>query len=205
MAAAVGARLRRGGLGLLVLGLAVDDAGDVILRVLPDAFPDAHHVAAGRVHDHATFGLDVFTGADFGAEGGNDDGITGLQEFEFLVRGLVGNDLDAHVADLVVDLRVVDDFAEHVNGRLWCVLGKIFPRGIGKVDGAFDAVAKAEFLRELHRQAVGGKHAAVGADVLDDFAPIMGQHLRRNRFHDVWAAEVDLFAGISFRSAVRFL
>src|SRR5579862_5069095 len=76
----------------------------------------------------------------------------------------LGEIIDAHVADLVVDLGVVNDFAEQVNGFFG---RKIFSRGIGKVNRALDAVAKAEFLRELHREAVRGKHATVGADAFD--------------------------------------
>ncbi len=39
-----------------------------------------------------------------------------LQPRHFLLGRLGRNDLDAHVADLVVDLGVVDDFAEQING-----------------------------------------------------------------------------------------
>ena len=109
----------------------------------------------------------------------------------FLIRRLGRNDLDAHVADLVVDLRVVDDFAEQINRRVR--IGKVFPRGVGEVNRALDAVAKAEFLRELHGEVAGGKHAAAGADALDQFAAVMREHLGLHRLHDVGPAEVDFF------------
>ena len=190
MAAAVGARLRSGGLGFLVPGLAVDDAGDAVLGVLADAFPDAHHVAAGGVHQHATLFLEALARAHLGAKRGNDHHVAGLQPRHFFLRRLGRNDLDAHVADLVVDFRVVDDFAEQINGF---VGREIFSRGVGEVNGALDAVAKAELLRELDREAVRGKHAAVGADALDQFAAIMREHLGLHGFQDVGPAEVDLF------------
>ena len=72
MAAAVSRGLRTGGLGFLVLGLAVDDAGDAVLGILAHAFPNAHHVAAGGVHELAALGFELLAGADFGAERGND-------------------------------------------------------------------------------------------------------------------------------------
>ena len=68
---------------------------------------------------------------------------------------------------------------------------KIFSRGVGQINGALDAVAKAEFLGELDGQVAGGKHVAVGADALDQFAAVMRQHLGLHGLHDVGAAEVD--------------
>ena len=112
---------------------------------------------------------------------------------QFLLGRLGGDDLDAHVADLVVHLGVVDDFAEQINRRVRRVVGKIFPRGVGEVNRALDAVAEAEFLGELHGEFAGGKHATAGADALDDFAAVMRQHLGLHRLHDVGAAEVDFF------------
>ena len=95
MPAAIGPRLRRGGLGFLVLGLAVNDAGDALLGILAHPFPDAHHVAARGVHDDATLGFDLVARGDFGAERRDDHRIAGLQQFQFFIRRLVRNDLDA--------------------------------------------------------------------------------------------------------------
>jgi len=86
----------------------------------------------------------------------------------------------------------VNDFAEQVNGFFG---RKIFSRGIGKVNRALDAVAKAEFLRELHREAVRGKHATVGADAFDEFAAIMREYLGLHGLEDVGPAEIDFFLG----------
>src|ERR1019366_9550602 len=144
--------------------------GDVLLRVLADAFPDAHHVAAGRVHQDAALGLQFFARADLGAERGDDDGVAGLQALHFILRRLGGDDLDAHVLNLIVHLRVVDDFAEQINGRVRGVLGKVFPGGIGEINGTLHAIAKSKFLRQLYRHAIGGQHATVGTDVFDEFA-----------------------------------
>jgi len=44
----------------------------------------------------------------------------------------------------------------------------------------------------MSQLAAGGKHAAIGADALDEFAAIMRQHLGLHGLHDVGAAEVYL-------------
>ena len=206
MARAVGAGLGGGGLGFLVLGLAVDDAGDPFLGVLADPFPDAHHVAASRVHQAAAFGLKFGARAHLGAKGGDDHHVVGLEPLQFLLGGFGRNDLDAHVVNLVVDFRVVDDFAEKING-----LGQRedIAGGVGKVNGAFHAVTKAEFLGQLDgEKAVGAEDVALVANALHQFAPVMGQDLGLDRGHDIRAAEIDLLlrrAGVSVPGAVPVL
>ena len=110
-----------------------------------------------------------------------------------LVGGLGRDDLDAKVLDLIVNLGVVNDFAQQINRGLRRDFGKMFARRVGEVNGALDAVTKAEFLCELDGQVAGGKHAAVGADALDQFAAIMRQHLGLHGLHDVGPAEIDFF------------
>ena len=75
MARAVGGGLGGGGLGFLVFGLAVDDAGDAFLGVLADPFPDAHHVPAGGIHQFAAFGDQLVCVCHLGAESGDDDHV----------------------------------------------------------------------------------------------------------------------------------
>ena len=58
MAGAVGPSLGGGGFRFLVLCLAVNDARHVFLGILTHAFPDAHHVAAGGIHQLAAFFLE---------------------------------------------------------------------------------------------------------------------------------------------------
>src|SRR5208282_5045423 len=89
----------------------------------------------------------------------------------------------------------MDDFAEQINGRVRRDLGEMFFGGVGEVNRALDAVAEAEFLRELDGEFAGGKHAAARADALDQFAAIMSEHLRLHRFHDVGPAKVDFLRG----------
>ena len=189
VACTVGRGLRGRGLGFLVLGLAVNDAGDALLRVLADALPHAHHVAAGGVHEQAALLLQLAPRGDLGAEGRDDDHVLALKHGEFHIGRLVREHPDAEVANLVVDLRVVDDFAQQVDG----LLGRERAAGrVGEVNRAFNAIAKAELLRELDGQAGGGELVAACADALDQRAPIVRLHLGLHRRHDVGAAEVDL-------------
>ena len=54
-------------------------------------------------------------------------------------------------AQLVVDVRVVDDFA----GEEDAAIGKTLARLVGVVDRAIDAVAEPEFAREVHGEPPG--------------------------------------------------
>ena len=87
--------------------------------------------------------------------------------------GVVAQEPDAHRAQLLVDVRVVNDFAGQIDGPI----GKAPARLIGVVDGAVDAVAEAELAREVDGEAPGAVGEVVGLDPLDDLAVIvLGQH-----------------------------
>ena len=160
-AAAFADGLRDGGLGFLVPGLAVDDGGGALVAVLAHALPDAHDVAAGGVDLVAADFLEAVEHLHLRAEGGDDDDVLLGQAVEVVDAARFLELLDAHVAELVVDLGVVDDFAEEID----VVAGEDLGGGVGEVDGALDAVTKAEGLRQLDREAVGGEVAIwCGAD-----------------------------------------
>ena len=189
MAGAEGRGLRGGGLGLLVLGLAVDDARHRFAGILPDPLPDAHHVAAGGVHQHAALGLEFLSRLNLRAERRNDHHVVRLELVHLGRAGLGRDGYNAHVANLVVDLGVVDDLAEQIDGA---GRRKHAARGVGQIDGALDAVAEAEFLGQLDRQAPGsGEHAAVDANPGDQFAPIMRDDLGLYGLHDIRSSEID--------------
>ena len=97
----------------------------------------------------------------------------------------------AHVVDLVVDFRVVNDFAQEINGLRE---GKDIAGGVSKVNGAFHAVTEAVFLGQFDgEQAVGAEDVALVANAFDQFAAVMGEDLGLDGGHDVGAAEVDFF------------
>ena len=76
--------------------------------------------------------------------------------------------LDAHVLDAAVDVGVVDDFA----GQEDAAIGKLPPGLVGVVDGAIDAVTKAEFLGELEVEPARAGLVAEGLEAFDDGALI---------------------------------
>src|SRR5690242_13882098 len=59
MAASVAEGTRAGGLGLFVLGFAMNDGSDRFAGIFPHAFPDAHHVAASGIDDLAAAIFDL--------------------------------------------------------------------------------------------------------------------------------------------------
>ena len=81
----------------------------------------------------------------------------------------------------------MDDFAEQKNPPVRIRA----PGGVGEIDRAFDAVAEAEFLRQLDGEVARGKHVAAGANALDQLAAIVREHLGLDSFHDVRSAQVD--------------
>ena len=83
-----------------------------------------------------------------------------------LVR--IGKETDVLGAQLIVDVRVVDDFA----GQEDVAIGEALARLIGIVDGAIDAVAEAEFTRENNREPSAGKAVVVRFDLLNEIAVV---------------------------------
>ena len=68
--------------------------------------------------------------------------------------------------DAAVDVGVVDDLA----GQEHAAIGKLAARLVGVVDGAIDAVAKAEFLGELEVEPARAGLVAEGLEAFDDGA-----------------------------------
>ncbi len=190
-AAVVADGLRNGRLGLLVPGLAVDDRGGALVTILPHALPDAHHVAAGRVDLVTADVLETVEHLHFRAERGDDDHVLLGQAVEVVDPARFLELLDAHVAELVVDFGVMDDFPEQVDIVALEDLGG----GVGEVDRAFDAVAKAEDLRQLDRQPVGREVRLGMAQVFHHRAAVVAFHLFLHELHDLRGAKVHALLG----------
>ena len=79
MSLAVAQRARAGGLGFFVRSLAVNDRRRRFARIFPDAFPNTHHVAAGRIHDLAAAIFDLLLNGQLGAERRHDHHVVRLQ------------------------------------------------------------------------------------------------------------------------------
>ena len=95
----------------------------------------------------------------------------------------VAQKLDALGAQPIVDVRVVDDLA----GQEHAAVGKSLARLVGVVDRAIDAVAEAEFAREMNREAAGRILKVVGLDLLDEVAVVVLVQLGRDRVFQVEA------------------
>ena len=126
------------------------------------------------------------------AERGQNHHVAGRhvrEAFDRIAR--IGEDVDAHRLDALVDVGVVNDFA----GEKHAAIGKL-PAGLIRViHGAVDAVTKAEFFRELEVETAGTRFIAHGLEAFDDGA-LVGT--RQNRSDLGFQAETLL--EIHFRS-----
>ena len=129
----------------------MNDAGNRVLGILAHAFPDAHHVATGRVHEEASFFFELAAGGHFGAKGRYDNDVFRTQLVDLLVFGFASDGNDAHALDLIVDLRVVNDFPQQKNPAL----GIGAAGGISKIDGALDAVTEPKFFSQFDGEISG--------------------------------------------------
>jgi hypothetical protein len=139
-------RLRSRGARLLVPVLAVDDRGERVLGVALHVLPDVQHRPARGVHQRAAAPEQVLEELDGRAEGRQDHHVFRGQVVERLAG--IAQEADALVAQLGVDVRVVDDLA----GQEDLPVGEPFPRLVGVIDGAIDPIAEAKFPGEMHRQ-----------------------------------------------------
>ena len=166
-----------------MLRLSMDDRCDALGGILTDAFPDAHHIATGGVHNLTADFLHKGNERGLGAKCGNDHDILGLQDGEVIWLGARRQAVDAQGRNLGVDIRVVDDFTEEIN----ISIGKNLARRVSEVDRPFHAVAKTKFFCESKGGCAEAKAATLRADAFDQFAVVVffylcldvGHHIRR--------------------------
>ena len=92
--------------------LSVDDAGHLVSAVLPDPFPDAHHIATGGVYDGAPYFLDRFPCVDLCSKGGDNDDVFRCKLGEFSIGRATLKRLNAHALELIIHLWIVDNLTE---------------------------------------------------------------------------------------------
>ena len=114
VAARVLQRLRRRRLRLLVPVLAVDDRREAFLRVALHVLPDVQHRAAGRVDERAAARAEVLQRRDRDAERRQDDDVVWRRAVDASSPGSLRKRMPS-AAELIVDVRVVDDFAGQVH------------------------------------------------------------------------------------------
>src|SRR6185369_18043587 len=128
-------------------------ARDVVLGILPHAFPYAHHVAARRVHEFTPLFFEFAPRGNFSTESWNNDYVVPAQQVHFFFGRFVGDGLDPQITNLVVDFRVMNNLPQEENSS---IRRKRLTRRVGEINRAFDAVTIAEFLRELDGQTMRG-------------------------------------------------
>ena len=79
MPGSVGGGLRGRRLGLLVLGLAVDNTRHRLFAVLAHPLPDRHDVTAGRIDCLTSETLDAMAGGHLGAKRWDNDHVVGIE------------------------------------------------------------------------------------------------------------------------------
>ena len=152
---------------LLVVALAVDDDGVVLLPDLLAPLPDLLHERARRVvrlrRDAARGegGLDLSRGP----EGGDDHEVVGAERLEGdeLLAGRRAEEADAARLEVVVDVGVVDHLREEEDPSGGRLLRVLVERAVGDLDGVLDAVAEAEVAGDLEPHGAEVEHA--GAEV----------------------------------------
>jgi len=90
----------------------------------------------------------------------------------------------------MIDLGIVNDFADNKEAAIF----KDFPRGIGQIDRALDAVTKAKLFGQPHGCVAHGNHSTRATHFIDNVAAVMRLDLFLHRRHHVGCAQVNLLA-----------
>src|SRR5215207_9593192 len=164
--------LRGGGLRLLVVVLAVDDAREALLGVPRNALPHREDRAAGRVHHDAVPLFKFADPIDRRAEGREEHHVLGGQAVEGLFGGAVeapGEELYAHLAQPVVHGGVVDHVPRYVDAPVRELLLGLE----GVVHRPIHPVAEPELVGETQNKTVGFEDVAVLADPVHDLRAVV--------------------------------
>lgn len=176
--------------GFLVIGLAMNDGGNVVFGVVAHSAPYFHYITTGGVDDVAADLGESVHEMGRGSEGrDNHDILVG----ELVVIGAhfppwEGN--DSHFAELGVDLRVVDDFANQENTLFFEDLAS----GVSEVDRAFNAVAEAKFSSQADGGVADGEFATLPEDFFHDGRAVVVLDFVLDEGHDIGAPDIDTFA-----------
>ena len=188
MSGSITAQSPRGcGSRLLMCGLAMNDRSDPLGGILPDAFPDAHHISAGCIYDLATMSLHCVDYGHLGSECWHNDDIISFQVLQVRIGRVCGEMLNAERIHLGIHIRVVNDFTQKKNP----LVGKNLPCRIGQIDGPLNAVAKTEFLCQSDSRVPDLKHPALRPDLFHQFAAIVFFNLCLHMGHDIRRADID--------------
>ena len=160
-------RLRRGRLCFLVPDLPVNDRRVSALGVPPDVLPHVEHGSAGGVDERASCAIELLQHAHGDAERRQDHDVSGAELVD-LDRVLIEKP-HAHASQLLVDVRVVDDFA----GQKHLAIRNALASLVGVVDGSIHAVTEAELTRQVYGQPSGAEGEVLRFDPFDDGAVVV--------------------------------
>jgi len=166
-------RLRRRCARLFVPILPVNDRREALVGISLHVLPHVQHGAARGVDQCASALDERLEQFDCDSECWKDYDVVRRQRVERFTW--IAEKADSLRADLIVDVRVVDDFA----GQKQRAIGKALARLIGVVNGAIDAVTEAKLASEVQAQPTGLKSIVSCLDRRHEVAVItLRQHVR---------------------------
>ena len=149
-----------------MLHLAVDDRGDRVLLVLLHRGPHLGDPGAGGIHDVAAPFVEQLHLLNGGAEGGKDHHITGGDAGKILDALFNRDELNIHLAQMVVHRRVVDDLI----GDPQALGGVVLAGLVGHGHGPLHPPAEPEGLGQANREPAMAELVAVVPDRADQAA-----------------------------------
>src|ERR687898_25255 len=129
--------------------LPVNDGSKPIPGVALHTLPDVQHRSTGGIHQHTTDGAEALEVSHGHAEGRHDHDVIRSHGREIEISVLtMTQERNAHVTQLLVHVRVVDDLTEGKNPPL----GKLGSSLIGILDAAIHPVTKADLAGQSEGQ-----------------------------------------------------
>src|SRR6185503_17972389 len=164
--------LRRRRSRLLVVVLAVDQSREPFTRVALHTLPYVENRTARGVHEDASQVAQVREVLDRHTERRQDHHVLGTHAREVEARPLSTiEDLDSHVAEASIHIRVMDDLAHEKDPAV----GKLAPGLVRVLHRPFYAVAEAKLARQADRRLAHDEGVILRPKAIDQIALVSGQ------------------------------
>jgi muramoyltetrapeptide carboxypeptidase len=158
----------------LVVILAMDDRGEPVPRITLHALPDVEYRAACSVDDDTSDLPERLEVVDCHSERWKDDHIFRAEHAEIEPCHAREEELDPHVAQLGIDVRIMDDLTGQNDSPVW----KLSPRLVGVLDRPLDSIAKAELSGQPKREVTGLEGILTAPEPIHEIAVVVGRQLR---------------------------